>query len=1140
MDESIRNIVEEFIKAFEPLTDALDPDNSPYGVYFFLNNAGIIDGIDDLPSRVTQIANKLEEIASAIATIRELLAEEKIISRKGKQAFVKIFDAVKEIDELGELTSGSIIIEDIGTRVLNYLFARYTARHQPVLYDFFRLTGALKEIEIHGEKYEQFELGTLFTLISDPKKWLQSEFGWGSDNLDTDALLTRLKLLLEKVSILAYFQFSDDTKPDSSNSLPVRLNIPIFHFEQNRRTFECGLTIEPAFLPRANSPTGISVSIYGLAENSGSLANRDFEVRYNVSASAQGGSVDIFPDNVNIRSDHGDDQLSATIYSGRKPSNEPVILIGNREGTRLEVETFGIQLSGFVGSKTDFVFELLSNGGRLVMEPGDGDGFMQKILPSNGFNINFDPSIGWSRLDGIYFNSSAGLEFTFPVHKKIGPIQVKDVLLKLTLDTHQSFTFETALAFSAKLGPVKMNLSRVGLEVDGEFKKGGNLGFLNLEGPGFSTPNIIGASLDTDLISGGGFLEIDKPNHRYAGILALQMKAIDLTGIALIATRLPNGQKGFSLLVSISAIFFPAIQLSFGFTLAGVGGLIGANRTMKIDPLRERIASGAVNSIMFPEDPIENADRIIGDLRIVFPPVDGHFVIAPFLRLGFGTPSIIEADLGVVIEVPFKGRIIILGSLGIYLPARDIGIVEIHIDVVGDFNFAEQYIQLEGRLRQSHVLSIPLKGGFAFLLDWGRRPAFLFSIGGYHPRYKKPARFPDIPRLSAMIRLGKVVKLTCKYYQAITSNSFHIGFSAFLKASAAGASLEGYYGFNTLLQFNPFFFSVDQGFSVKIKYKGHTLMGISLYFRLSGPSPWNAAGYAEISILFISLKIRFNITWGDRYDQPRTYETLDHLLDRVQESLESPANWTAKLPAKFMTGELLRPAGEINADGMALHPSGYLQVRQSVLPFDHRIEKYGNSYVKEKPRFTFDEEIKIGEVGGAIRNDQYLKENFARGQFEDLSKAEKLSTPDFESFVSGLTFDSGEEEGFDMGDDIDFVVPTEFENIVVYADQETDREPDRMFRLHPLTQRRILLRDIQQNKILTKKDDPYRFVDTSPSIMDEEEYTVVNVNDLTPVLEEGAELKFDTYGAAKQYINYELKDTSPLYEVIQTEALVTH
>src|SRR6185436_6339701 len=107
----------------------------------------------------------------------------------------------------------------------------------------------------------------------------------------------------------------------------------------------------------------------------------------------------------------------------------------------------------------------------------------------------------------------------------------------------------------------------------------------------------------------------------------------------------------FSLLIIITAEFETGIQLGFGFKLIGVGGLLGLNRTMRLQPLMEGVRTGAVNGIMFPRDVVANAPRIISDLRTIFPPKEGTFLIGPMAKLGWGA-GIVTLSLGVIIEIP--------------------------------------------------------------------------------------------------------------------------------------------------------------------------------------------------------------------------------------------------------------------------------------------------------------------------------------------------------------------------------------------------------------------------------------------------------------------------------------------------------
>src|SRR5207248_11506938 len=113
------------------------------------------------------------------------------------------------------------------------------------------------------------------------------------------------------------------------------------------------------------------------------------------------------------------------------------------------------------------------------------------------------------------------------------------------------------------------------------------------------------------------------------GALELSFKnVVSLKAVSIITTKMPDGSKGFALLILITAEFTP-IQLGFGFTLNGVGGLLALNRTLDTEALRAGVRTGAVSSILFPEDVVANIIRIISDLKTLFPIAQDHLIIGP-------------------------------------------------------------------------------------------------------------------------------------------------------------------------------------------------------------------------------------------------------------------------------------------------------------------------------------------------------------------------------------------------------------------------------------------------------------------------------------------------------------------------------
>ena len=74
---------------------------------------------------------------------------------------------------------------------------------------------------------------------------------------------------------------------------------------------------------------------------------------------------------------------------------------------------------------------------------------------------------------------------------------------------------------------------------------------------------------------------------------------------------MPDGAKGFSLVVIIFAEGFAPIQLGFGFALTGIGGLLAINRTFDEEALRAGLKNHTLDSVLFParSDPQRPADH---------------------------------------------------------------------------------------------------------------------------------------------------------------------------------------------------------------------------------------------------------------------------------------------------------------------------------------------------------------------------------------------------------------------------------------------------------------------------------------------------------------------------------------------------
>ncbi|HYT77205.1 MAG TPA: DUF6603 domain-containing protein, partial [Vicinamibacterales bacterium] len=416
-----------------------------------------------------------------------------------------------------------------------------------------------------------------------------------------------------------------------------------------------------------------------------------------------------------------------------RQADEPLIVLGSAGGSRLEVKKIELGASmafstaaGAAGRAPTVTGKL--EGGRLVVDGSKGDGFISAILSGQRIEAPFDVGFTWSLPGGLRFDGTSSLTILLPASIDLGPISISGLTLTAGLGDGGVRVGATA-ALSATLGPVQAGVSGIGFAVALSFPDGGgNLGPAQID-LAFEAPTLIGIAIDAGLVTGGGFLEHDEPNGRYAGMIALSFSTLQMQAIGLIDTRLPNNESGYSFLVLVSVRFSP-IQLGFGFTLNGVGGLCGIHRDLVTDALQAALRAHNLDHVLFPPDPVANAPAILSDLRAIFPPRSGRSVFAPMFEIAWGGElELVRAELGIVVSVPSPIVIAVLGTVRVALPSPDAPLVDLHIDALGTIEFAQKRFAIDASLYDSRIAGFTVTGGMAMRLDWGDRPSFALAIG---------------------------------------------------------------------------------------------------------------------------------------------------------------------------------------------------------------------------------------------------------------------------------------------------------------------------------------------------------------------------------------------------------------------------
>jgi hypothetical protein len=976
-----------------------------------------IDQITGLP--IGQLQARLTAFLAHFDTLNNLLDTPPQTLEELGAALEAVDGMFREIRELSSIMAEGTQpsqFREFGRDLISAMTIAHLQGWSPILYQMFVLLTIIEPADNDALSEPVFDAagklvrfphtrqklhpGRIVDLIRSPEELLRDEY-IGPGGLVTaadaqrtaDKLFPRLGALLAVLGAKVLYGFKPAYGIDLGDPENLAESTLIAWVEPDD-TLQIGATL--SLSPQERGNLGLVVSPFGSVEFSQAFD----EWVLTVSLTAGVDAFALGPDGARLLLGEGGsgNQIAASLEIARRvDEQDSVVRFGSNTGTRLEAKTLRFLGELKLGTGVE-QYGLLAEvrEAALVVAPGDGDGFLKKILPADGLRMNFDLAAGWSNELGLYFRGSAGLAAQLPLHISLGPLSIDSVNIEIRAGDN-GIKNEISTSASLELGPLTAVIQQVGLAAVITFPEaGGNLGAANLS-VDFKPPNGIGLSVDGGGFKGGGFLRFEPEEALYSGMLELEFQdQFTLKAFGLLQTRLPNGQSGFSLLIVISSEFTP-IQLGFGFKLNGVGGLLGLNRTVRIEPLRAGLRDNTLSNILFPTDVVANADRILSDLRAVFPPEDGRFIFGPMARITWGTPTLLTVDLGLIIEVPDPVRLIILGVLRGILPDESAAILRIQVNFLGEINFQKGQLSFDASLFDSKLLAFTLSGDMALRLYWGQDANFLLTVGGFHPAYQPPPmNLPAIRRLTLALLSGDNPRLVLELYFAVTSNTVQFGAKLELYAAAWKFNAYGFLQFDVLFQFNPFYFIAEVTAMLALRVGTSAFASIKLQLTLEGPTPWKARGTASFKICwFFTLKIRFNKTFGETRNT-----TLPDLavLPLLAEALRAVDNWEGELPARRRRLESVKDAPALEGQ-LLVHPAGTLKISQKVAPLNVRIDRIGGQRPSDAREFRI-EGVQFG--GSAIANPPAAQESFAPAQFFDMSDDEKLASPSFRNFDGGI------------------------------------------------------------------------------------------------------------------------------------------
>jgi hypothetical protein len=618
-------------------------------------------------------------------------------------------------------------------------------------------------------------------------------------------------------------------------------------------------------------------------------------------------------------------------------------------------------------------------------EVGIGGGPVSDLLGGKGGSARADFGLGVDSTRGLTLSAGASSRIVVSAHTVSGPFELREITVELPEGRPNTFVIGTTVLLN--LGPIQATVEGAGVTLDID-ANGVSSGASPLA-IGLNAPNGIGISLDTGIVRGGGFLE--ERSGGYGGALQLRVGPVEVDAFGLLTLK-PD----FALVVVMSARFTPALDLTFGFTLNAVGGLVGIEHRLDGDALTAQVSSGALEHILFPPDPVAAAPTILDTLDQVFPASQGSFVIGPMIEIGWGRPvSFITVQIGIILSLP-DPKLAIIGRGRIALPAPELPIVDLRATVVGEIDSERFYMRAS--LVGSRIATFPVNGDVGVVMRWSGGAEFALSAGGFHPQYSPPRELCDMQRLGMDLSPPAILRMRGESYFALTSNSIQLGSRIEMSADLDVASIDGVFAFDAIVVYSPHFrFLIDLGIAITVRALGETIGGVQVQLHLEGPAAWRAEGHATVEIFGFDVSVDVGpFTWGDANNPPPApAEPRQLVFDALN---QNPGAWQAFAPPDADRVVSLA-AAEPSDTEVTVHPLGLFEVRQRAVPLETVLARVGPSPVPPGQQRVYIGPPRVGAVlAGAISE---VTDLFAPGEFLDLTDDQKLSRPGFEPMPAG-------------------------------------------------------------------------------------------------------------------------------------------
>jgi Family of unknown function (DUF6603) len=1026
----------------EPLRRRLDaPDALEYLFFRYGWNATMDDAAFARFQQAAPFIQPLEQFAQTAGALRQKLATDGAqgldpseVATLAESAATLVRALIQfgppNLNGLPDPLAKPEFWESIAEQVFDDLLEEYLRVYQPVVYLVLRLWNVIRYDETSPTEpgrvpYTRvsFDWSQAGDMLETPLQALEHAYYWGDATQPFDhrraveAMARVLGALRVPAALFSPALTVAPFGPDGGRAvddevLALRATLHERYYDKLSAFYRLGFEIYPAARTGEAAPTGLMVKPL-LEGGGGTTLPLNELLNFRFAATALAGDVigfAVFPGEADVVG--GAPSIGTSLELATSGAG-PWYALGNARTSHLEITGFSAKAS-LEGSLADPEILLRLACAGPTGEPGmkgvvtldDADSFVQGTVRRSDIEFAFSPELVWSNKTGLAFNGNPKLDINLPLSIGLGPVTLLNATVALGKAEQQTTSaagigLRVGVGVRGTFGPVTVVVDNVGFLLtitpysrqDATALPAGAkppaLGSVDVDLQ-FAPPRGLGLSIDAGIVSGGGYLGVIEDG--YAGAFDLKIADVAVKAYGLVQTKLPGNVPGYSFVAVISAEFSPPFELSFGFTLDGVGGLLGINRTIAEDAVESALWAHHLDGLLFPKDPIATAPQLISALQSYFPAAGGRYIFGPMAKIGWGE-GIAVGDVALILELPEPLKLLLVGEVAVGVPVQHPQL-ELHVSFAGGLDLGKKLAFFDATLHDSRIAGYPITGDLAFRYDWGDQPVLAFSLGGFHPHFQPPANFPTLKRLAITIG-SSVAQLETQAYIAITSNTLQFGARVELTAGTGSFNVHGWLAFDALCEKHPLSIAFDLSAGVDLRHGTSVLASVHLEGHLTGPTPWHIAGEASLSLFFFDITVHFDKTWGSIADVLATLDPLPELLA----ALANRSSWNGALPpgwhAVVTTVAAPPDAGEL----VLLDPSGSLRIGQKAAPLGRPITRFGGAPLGRTLQFTIDN---LNVFGGGVGESRPTTEEFAPAQFFEFSDAEKLSLPSFSNFDAGV------------------------------------------------------------------------------------------------------------------------------------------